>query len=140
MSYSQGLSVLTGSRTSAQIMPEDHVDPVVPQRLGHEQGRTTVIVRCFEASCRGRKGLTRRVGEIEGLRKFTAIGVNIEMFGNAREDQIVSCPPKLHGKHILLFARQYRHDSRLAALAIGDKDRWATGGDVIVEDVAYPQH
>jgi hypothetical protein len=125
---------------SAQIMAQRHVNPVMSKRLGHELCGVMVIVRWLESSCRWRQRSVRCMRQIEHLCKCAAIAVDIQVLGNVREDQVVSCSASFHGEHVLLFARQHGHRSRFAPLAIHHKDRWATGDQVVINDVAHPYH
>jgi hypothetical protein len=125
---------------SADIMAQHHINSMMTKCLGHELGSTAIIVSCSESPCRRRKSTARSIVEVESLGILAAIAMNIQMLRNARKDEVVRYSANLQREHSFFLARERWDDARLATLAIGNTDRWATGDQVIIENVAHFQH
>ena len=66
-----------------EIMPQHHVDAMMTEGKRYLIRRIPIIVIRFEASCGWWQCMPRRVNKVESLRVLPAVGVNIEVTGNA---------------------------------------------------------
>jgi hypothetical protein len=70
-------------------MSKHNINAVMAQGMGHFLGSGTVIVFALESSGWRRQAATRRVIEVERLRIFAPVGMDIEVTWNAEENEII---------------------------------------------------